>query len=203
MSSEKKPRISLPVVVEGKYDKIKLTSVFSADVFVTCGFGIFNSEEKRQLIRRIAKDKGIIILTDSDGGGRQIRSFLSGILPADKIHQLYIPEIPGTERRKKQPSKSGMLGVEGMSRETLMSIFRNYITDTDVPFVEGPGLSSAEMYELGLSGVEGSSALRDKLAESLLLPKGMSAKAFLAAVNLTVTRDEWSKIIEEYTASGS
>ena len=114
-----KPIIALPIVVEGRYDKSAILSMFSANVITTEGFGIFNSAEKQQLIRKIAGKSGIILLTDSDGGGRQIRSFLTSILPPEKIFQLYIPRIAGKERRKDRPSKEGVLGVEGVTEANI------------------------------------------------------------------------------------
>ena len=64
------------VIVEGKYDKIKLASILDAVVIETDGFAIFNDKEKQKLIRRLAKTKGLLILTDSDSAGFKIRSFI-------------------------------------------------------------------------------------------------------------------------------
>jgi len=114
-----KERIKLPIIVEGRYDKSKISSIFDATVITTGGFAIFNSKEKRALIKKLAERGGIILLTDSDAGGVQIRSYLSGILPKDRIFHLYIPEVEGKERRKRAPSKAGLLGVEGMDAESL------------------------------------------------------------------------------------
>ena len=116
-----KKKISLPVIVEGKYDKIKIDSIFDARVFISGGFGVFNSKERQALLRRIAKD-GVILLLDSDGGGVQIRSFLNSILPKEKIYNLYIPKIEGKERRKSHPSAAGTLGVEGMEPIALANV---------------------------------------------------------------------------------
>ena len=92
-------KISLPIIVEGKYDKSTLLSIFDTTVVTLGGFGVFNSKEKQKLIRRLA-DGGVILLTDSDGGGSQIRKFISGLVPKEKIYQLYIPKIEGKEKRK-------------------------------------------------------------------------------------------------------
>ena len=117
--NEKKKKLVYPIIVEGKYDKCILSSLFSGLILTLDGFGVFNSREKQAMIRRAAEN-GIIVLTDSDGGGRQLRSFISGMLPPDKIKHVYIPKIEGKERRKKSPSAAGLLGVEGMDREVLM-----------------------------------------------------------------------------------
>ena len=123
-----KKRISLPIIVEGRYDKSTLSSMFDCNVISVGGFGVFNSKEKQMLLRRICAD-GAVILTDSDGGGVQIRSFLSGILPKDKIHHAYIPKVEGKERRKQKAGKAGLLGVEGMSRDVLERALAPFIED--------------------------------------------------------------------------
>ena len=123
-----KKKISLPIIVEGRYDKSTLSSIFDCTVISVGGFGIFNSKEKQALLRKICAD-GAIILTDSDGGGVQIRSFLSGILPKDRIYHAYIPKVEGKEKRKTKAGKAGLLGVEGMSRETLERVLAPFIED--------------------------------------------------------------------------
>ena len=94
-------KLSLPVAVEGKYDKNTLKQIFDATVISLDGFGIFNSKEKQALLRRIGAD-GIILLTDSDGGGKQIRSFLNGILPKEKIFNAYVPRLKVRKEGKKR-----------------------------------------------------------------------------------------------------
>ena len=190
-----KIRIDIPVVVEGKYDKNTLLQIIDATVITTGGFSVFNSKEKRSLILRLAEKKGIILLTDSDGGGSQIRKFLLGILPREKVYNVYIPKIEGKERRKDKASKSGLLGVEGMKRNVIERIF--------APFAKSDGVSQKEasskqkmitklhFFEDGLSGGEYASQKRDALAKHFNLPEGMSAKALLAALNIVAGYEEY------------
>jgi ribonuclease M5 len=103
---EKRLKITLPIIVEGRYDKTTISTYFDATVITTGGFAVFNSKEKQSLIRKLGERGGVILLTDSDGGGRQIRSFLQGILPKEKIHNAYVPEISGKERRKTKASRA-------------------------------------------------------------------------------------------------
>ncbi|MBQ7294361.1 MAG: toprim domain-containing protein, partial [Clostridia bacterium] len=133
----KKSRIIYPVVVEGKYDKIKITSLFDARVITTEGFGIFKKNEKNALIRALAENTKLIILTDSDGAGKLIRSHISGVVPKERLIQLYTPKIEGKERRKTEPSAEGTLGVEGMERELLEKLLTPY-TEEGEPIVENP-----------------------------------------------------------------
>lgn len=114
--------LRVPIIVEGKYDKIRIVQVVDAPVITTDGFGIFNKSEKAALIRRLGQN-GVILLCDSDGGGTVIRSFLKGILPPEKVYDLYIPQVAGKEKRKRKGGKAGFLGVEGIDNATLTSLF--------------------------------------------------------------------------------
>lgn len=185
-----KKKISLPIIVEGKYDKIKITSLFDARVFTSEGFGVFNSREKQALLRKIA-EHGVILLLDSDGGGTQIRSFLNSIIPKDKIKNLYIPHVAGKEKRKIHASKSGMLGVEGMEREVLERVLAPFTAD-DGNAVSQSGIDSkthemitkVDFFVDKLTGGANSAAKRDALAVHFGLPSGMSANALLEALNI-------------------
>ena len=190
-----KKKITLPVIVEGKYDKITLTSIFDCTVITTGGFGIFNSKEKQVLIRKIAKD-GVIVLVDSDGGGKQIRAVLSSILPKDKIHNLHIPKIEGKERRKEKAGKAGILGVEGMPREVLERLFSPFTDGEKLDTGVGRAVTKLDFFEDGLTGSENASARRSALCGLMELPTDMTANALLEAVNLLYTYDEYKGFVE-------
>lgn len=190
-----KLKISMPIIVEGKYDKIKLDSLVDATVFTTDGFALFKKAEKAALLRRLASEHGVIVLTDSDGGGTQIRSFLSGILPKEKTHHLYIPRIEGKEKRKDKPSRAGTLGVEGMEGELLYRLLSPFATDGD--FQRRGGIDKRRLYLDGLSGTENASEKRAALARALSLPPDLSANALLCAINLLYTEEEYQEILEK------
>ena len=196
-----KRRIALPIIVEGRYDKSVISSVFDATVITTGGFSVFNSKEKQALIRKLAERGGVILLTDSDGGGKQIRSFLSGIIPKDKLYHLYIPEIAGKEKRKKVRSKSGLLGVEGMEREVLEKLLSPFASggacNENTQKKEERMLTKLDFFNDGLSGGDASSEKRIRLAKRLGLPTDMSAKAMIEAINLLYGFHEYEKIRDE------
>ena len=198
MEKREKLSIPYPVVVEGKYDKIRLSNILDAQIIVTDGFGIFRKEEKKLLLRRLAAESPLIVLTDSDGGGKIIRSHLSGMLPRDRIIPLYIPQIKGKERRKNKASAAGTLGVEGMEDSLLYDLFAPYAqTDNTDPLTraaENP-LSKVDFFEDGLTGGENSTAKRDELAVKVGLPKGMNANALLEALKLLVTYEEYLALV--------
>ena len=195
-----KQRIKLPIVVEGRYDKSTIQSMFDATVVTTGGFSVFNSKEKRLLITRLAERGGIILLTDSDAGGKQIRSFISGILPREKIFHLYIPKIEGKEKRKAHPSRSGLLGVEGMGREVLTRVLAPFIDEgaceAKTDGKEKRAVTKFDFFIDGLSGSDGSSLKRARLAEALMLPPDMSARALIEAINLVSSYEEYKKKLQ-------
>ena len=184
-------KIKMPVIVEGKYDKIKLSSYLDAEIITTDGFGIFNDKEKREYIKKLCAN-GVIIATDSDGAGALIRGHLNGILPPDKIYNVYIPQIKGKEKRKKEESKEGYLGVEGMDGQTVLRLFTPYASDTEIKKSE---ITRADLYKYGMFGTENSSALRKKLCALAGLPQNLSAKALCGALGALYTTDEISGMI--------
>ena len=201
MSQKEKLIIPYPVVVEGKYDKIRLSNIVDAQIIVTDGFGIFKKEEKRLLLRRLATASPLIVLTDSDGGGKVIRSHLSGILPKECIIPLYIPQIKGKEKRKEKASAAGTLGVEGMEDSLLYDLFLPYASTEGDPLTraaENP-LSKVDFFEDGLTGGANSTQKRDELAVKIGLPTGMSANALLEALKLLLTYGEYLALVGRKT----
>lgn len=193
-------KISLPIAVEGKYDKSTLLSIFDTTVITLGGFAVFNSKEKQLLLRRIAKD-GIIVLTDSDGAGKVIRSFLNGIIPKEKIYNLYIPKVAGKEKRKSAPSKEGLLGVEGMGREELVRVLSPFAAENDsggtVARNSAEMITKVDFYKDKLTGADNSAARRDKLALHFQLPTGMTPNALLEALNIITDKEGYERAVRE------
>ncbi len=180
------------IVVEGRYDKNTLKQVVDATVVETNGFGVFNDKERLALLRRLAGERGLILLTDSDGAGFVIRNFLKGAIPKNRLKQAYIPDIYGKERRKAAPGKEGKLGVEGMRPEVLLqALERAGATFEDGGTARtGREITKADLYALGLTGAPDSGAKRAALLKKLGLPERMTANAMLEALNLLYTREE-------------
>jgi len=188
-------KIALPVIVEGKYDRLRLDSVIEAQVLTTDGFGLFRKNEKAALIRALAAKSKIIVLTDSDGAGKVIRSHISSLVPKDRLIQLYIPKIVGKEKRKAAPSAEGSLGVEGMERQLLRELFEPYVDAKAVAALEANPLSKIDFYVDGLSGGNGSVEKRDALAAKVGLPDGMTANALLAALRVICSYEEYLELV--------
>ena len=184
-------KIQEAVIVEGKYDKMRVRALFDTAVIETGGFRVFNDAEKRAVIRELALSKGVVILTDSDGAGLVIRGFLKGAVPEGCVKQAYVPEVEGKEKRKEKPSKQGLLGVEGMTDDVIVqAVLRSgvhVIGESEAPKNE---LTKADLYELGLTGRDNSATLRRALLKSLGFPQYMTANALLSALKLMYTREE-------------
>ena len=192
-----KIRIDVPVIVEGKYDKIKLESIIDAPIITCEGFGIFKNSEKRALLRKLAEKGKIIVLADSDHAGMMIRSHINGIIPKEKIINLYTPQITGKEKRKTKPSKEGFVGVEGMDAETLRKIFAPFAED--IPCAGRKTVNKTDLYTLGLSGGENSKEKRALVCAEIGLPKDISSNAMLEAVNLLMGYDEFVSMVNKFS----
>lgn len=189
-------KIPYPIVVEGKYDRLRLLSVCEADIYTTDGFGIFKKKEKLSLFRQLALRTPIVVLTDSDGAGKVIRSHLCSAVPPDRLIQLYVPRIAGVEKRKSAPSAEGVLGVEGMERQLLYDLLAPLANEEHMASRAQNRLSKVDLYEDGLTGAPDSVARRDALCVRLGLPSGMGANALLAALRILVTYEEYLALVQ-------
>ena len=180
-------RIREAVVVEGRYDKNTLSQVVDAVILETSGFGVFKDGERLKLLRRLAAERGLIVLTDSDGAGFVIRNFLRGAVEPSQVKHAYIPDRPGKEKRKRAPGKEGKLGVEGMSPQVLLEALRK----AGATFLDEAGetvparriLTKADLYAAGLSGTPEAAQRRQELLKRLDLPEHMSPNAMLEVLN--------------------
>ena len=189
-------KIPYPVIVEGRYDKLRLEAVMEGQILTTDGFGLFNKKEKTMLFRALAKSTPVIVLTDSDGAGKLIRSHLSGMIPPERLIHLYIPRIEGKEKRKDAPSAEGTLGVEGMENDLLLSLLSPYADPEAVARRRTENrLSKTDFFVDGLTGGENSREKRNALAKKLGLPPDMTPNALLAALSLLCTYEEYCTLV--------
>ena len=197
MNDFEKLKIPYPVIVEGKYDKLRLSSVIEAQIIATDGFGIFKNHERAALLRALARKTPLIVLTDPDGAGRLIRSHISGILPKDKIICLHVPKIEGQETLKEAAAAEGFLGVEGIERELIYTLFLPYTNPEMTKIIEENPLTPAILCRDGLTGAPDSQAKRDAVGKTFGLPDGMNAKAFLAAVKCVASFEEYEDALKK------
>lgn len=186
------------IIVEGRYDKARLSGIIDALIITTDGFGIFSSKEKQTLIKKIAREKGILILTDSDAAGFRIRNFLKNIVPENTVTHAYIPDIYGKEKRKEAPSKEGKLGVEGIDNALLEKALADSGLFSDgVRECNGRLITNADLFEYGISGGENSSEKRRKLLNSVGLPARLTGKNLLSVLNTFMTYEDFVRKTKE------
>lgn len=186
------------VIVEGRYDKIKLKNLIDAPIIETNGFRVFNDKERQSLIRRIADKRGILVMTDSDGAGLVIRNFLNGFIDKSKIKHCYIPQLEGKEKRKERMSKEGFLGVEGVPDEVIIEAVRKSGAEIIGEQAEKSAeITKADLYSLGLTGSDNSAKKRKRLLQELGMPDYLSSNAMLTALNCLYSYEELYNIITE------
>ena len=193
-------KIKEAVIVEGKYDKIKLSSLIDGLIIETGGFQIFSDREKIELLRRLADTRGLLILTDSDSAGFLVRNHIQSCIPKEKIRHAYIPDLYGKEKRKLHPSKEGKLGVEGIDPEILLESIRR----SGASAIEEAGsseekrkITKLDLYEDGFSGGADSSKKRQVLLRELGLPERLTAKALVPVLNSLVNYEEYQKVVKK------
>ena len=195
-------KLNRPIIVEGKYDIIKLSNLIDGLIIKTDGFGIFKDKEKQSLIRRLAGETGIIVLTDSDSAGFLIRNFLTSSLPKDKITHVYIPDVFGKEKRKTEAGKEGKLGVEGMTEEILLEAFRKAGVTSETTTEKRRLITNIDLYEYGFSGRPNSQEKRKLLLKKLSLPERLSTSSLVKILNTFVTYEDFITIAEEISSCG-
>ena len=185
------------ILVEGKYDKIKLSQIFDATILTTDGFGIFKQKDKLALLRRLAETRGLLIFTDPDGAGFVIRNYLKGAVSKEKLFHAYIPALYGKEKRKAKGSKEGKLGVEGVPDDVIIrAVEASGALQGSVPAKSG--ITKADLYELGLSGSAGSTQRRLRLLKELQLPQQLSSNALLDVLNCIIDLESLTAMVESW-----
>ena len=191
-------KIREAIVVEGRYDKNTLSQIIDAPIFETSGFQIMKDKEQLALLRRVAKQRGLIVFTDSDGAGFVIRNYLKGAILPEYLKHAYIPDVFGKERRKQTASKEGKLGVEGMTPQIILDCLRRCgaAIDDTITAASAERITKSDMYEAGLSGTLNSKDKRNALLKHLELPEHMSSNSLLQALNVLYTREEFFDILK-------
>lgn len=191
-------KVKQAIIVEGKYDKIKLSSLIDGLIITTDGFSVFKDKEKTALIRQLAENQGIIILTDSDSAGFKIRNYIKGCTQKGKITNIYIPDIFGKEKRKSAPSKEGKLGVEGIPINILKEAFEKAgISSENINDTPKAEITRVMLYDDGLIGKDGSERKRKTLLKELSLPYLLSVNSLLEVLNSMYSLEEYRSALKE------
>lgn len=178
------------IVVEGKYDKIKLSSMVDGVIICTGGFRVYKDKEMQAMLRALAKKQGLAVLTDSDTAGFKIRGFLRSICGKENIVDVYIPDLYGKEKRKDHPSKEGKLGVEGVPEEVLQKAFADAGIGAELVLQKKDPITKMDLFELGLSGRAESALRRKQLMQHLTLPEHLTTNALVTVLDALMSREE-------------
>ena len=185
-------KIRQAIVVEGRYDKNTLSQIVDAPILETSGFGIMNNRENLDFLRRVARERGLIVFTDSDGAGFVIRNYLKSVIEPQYLLHAYIPDVYGKEKRKSTPGKEGKIGVEGMTPDVILDCLRRCgaTFENEESVVMKDQITKLDLFNMGLSGGPDSKAKRQKLLKMLEFPEHMSSNAMLQALNLLYSKEE-------------
>ncbi len=191
-------KIKEVIVVEGNYDKIKLSGIVDATIVVTDGFMIFKNKSMMRMLSDLADKRGIIIFTDSDRAGFQIRNYIRNVLHGKNVKHAYIPDIKGKERRKDKPSKEGFLGVEGVNNEIIINALKNAATVENDEASSARRITKADLCIDGFSGLADSHTKRTGFLKSLGLPVRMSSNMMIECLNAIYGYEEYKKLVMQY-----
>jgi ribonuclease M5 len=182
-TDNKKIKLKQAIVVEGRDDIDAVSRAFDTLIIATHGFGI--REETWALIKKAHDEKGIIVLTDPDHSGEEIRKKITERFP-DAL-QAYVPRELAT--------KDGDIGVENSSPEVIAeAVARAHAEAADET---ADPVSVSDMDELGLSGRKGSRELREEVGAELGIGYG-STKAMIRKLRaFGIGYDELAKTVAE------
>lgn len=191
-------KIREAIVVEGRYDKNTLSQIVDAPIFQTNGFGIMKDAQLLEVLRCVAKKRGLIVFTDSDGAGFVIRNYLKSAISGEYLKHAYIPDMPGKEKRKSAPGKEGKLGVEGMTPQVVLDSLRRAgaTFDDETTIANCQQLTKTDLFFMGLSGGPDSSIKRKHLQKMLDLPEHLSCNALLEVLNLLYSKDDIYRFVD-------
>ena len=190
------------LVVEGKYDAARLARLTDAMILLTGGFAIFSDKKRQRLLKELARKNGLILLTDSDRAGFQIRTYITNLVGAKYVAQAYIPAMPGKERRKAAPGKEGLLGVEGVPDEVVLCSLRQALgpegeNGQEAPAPQGRAITYGDLYDWGLSGTAGAVQRKYRLLEVLGLPPRLSKGGMLEVFNRLYTFEQLDGLLAQ------
>lgn len=188
-----KPKIAQAILVEGKYDGAKLSSLVDALILTTGGFDIYKDKEKKALLKELARRQGLVILTDSDAAGFRIRNYVTNLVGSEYVYQAYVPSIRGKESRKAAPGKEGLLGVEGVDGKWILKALEPLMTQMPEP--QGRAITYSDLYDWGISGKADSAQARREFCRRLALPLRLSKKELVEVLNRLYSWEELDRLL--------
>lgn len=196
-------KLQQAIVVEGRYDRMRVSALFDCPVLETGGFNLMRDKKTQQLICRFAETTGIVLLTDSDPAGQQIRAFVNQLAKNGVVCNAYIPQLAGKEHRKAHPGAAGLLGVEGVpdqliERAVLDSLHQAPGVRRESAPAEPP-ITAAELFQAGLTGCPDSAARRADFLRTLALPGDLPVKQMLRCLNAHPGAAQTRRLLQQWT----
>lgn len=187
------------IIVEGEYDKIKLSNFIDGIIYVTGGFSIMQDSERTKGLATMVNEHGGVIFTDSDHAGFRIRNYLKQKLPAHKTKHAYIPDIYGKEKRKTKAGAEGLLGVEGMPEDVVINALKEAgcILDNNEVLKPIHSISKTDLFNLELTGRENSKELRIRLQKQLGLPEKLSSNMLCDLLSRKMDYKKLEELVKE------
>lgn len=177
-----KLKIKEAIVVEGRDDTAVLKQVTDALIIETHGFGIAKSTW--ELLEKAYKEKGLIILTDPDFSGEEIRKRLVKAFPESK--HAYMP--------RKKAIKKGDIGIENAAPDDVRKVLEKVCTvkkDACDTFVLN------DLDKAGLIGTPEAKELREKVGAILGIGYG-NGNAMLKKLNsFGISREDFERAVKE------
>lgn len=170
------------IVVEGKSDIDFLSSFLDADFYQVHGSAISNDDIV--FLSKANESRGIIILTDPDFPGLQIRHKIKEKIPNAK--EAFV--------RKEVSIKHHKVGVAESTKEEVLSALENVMSFSNNKNIWN--LKNSDLIELGLNGGENSTLLRKKLCDELHIGFSNSKNLLLKLNSLNLAKDEVNEIIK-------
>ena len=185
-----KLKLSQALVVEGRDDVAAVSEACEALIIPTHGFGI--TSETWSLIEKAYKEKGLIILTDPDFSGEEIRRKLTARFP--EAIQAYVAKCDALS--------GADIGIENASPEVIKAALSQALElseriDTKERKASAACVTMSDLAELGLTGGPGASELRAKLCAKLGIGYG-NASALIKKLKLwNIEREELEQAVQE------
>lgn len=161
-------KIKEVIVVEGKSDYTLLKSFLEADIIITNGSEI--SESTLELIKKANETRGVIVLTDPDYPGLQIRN---------KINN-YTQGCKNAFVEKSKAIRGKKVGIAETRKEDILIALDNVVTFTNV---KAGDVTYSDLYELGFIGKNDSKQKREFVSNYFHLG-WCNAKNFLKRINM-------------------
>ena len=184
----RKNKINQAIIVEGRDDVSAVSKAVEALIIPTHGFGI--TRETWELIEKAYEEKGIIVFTDPDFSGEEIRKKISS--KYENAIQAYISRDEATD--------GDDIGVENASPESIQKALKKALENAKITNKNAEEFERVEMRDLtrlGLQGTPESKEFRIELSKKLGIGYGNSKALCKKLANWGIGIRELEQAVQE------